>query len=725
MKREEYLSAVKLLKDADNAYYNGSKELMSNKEYDELRDQVSVYELENPDNLGYTNTVGHESSKILSKVTHEYPALSLDKTKDVDVLASEFRKGAKACNGDSVVFMWKMDGGTAVATYADGKLIRLATRGNGEIGSDITHNAPYIEGLPLEIAYKGNLTVRGEIVMSYPDFDKINANLPDDEKFANPRNLANATASCLPKSVEDIKNRPLKFFAFTVITDAGITNVNWKNNPFSTTLEKMSDKTEMVVVPYRFDGFQLNYFSERLRFAYILGFNVVPYLLYHVDDIEDAIEEWTNDAAKYVYPVDGLVVALNFAAYADILPGTGHHPNHMVGMAFKWADETAETVLRDIEWSASRTGLLNPVAVFDPVELCGTTVSRASLHNLSYIVDKDLRIGDTITVYKANMIIPQVDKNLSAKERENKVKIMQDYISIKKCPICGGDLSIHTSEDGNVQSLYCSDITCPAKKIGAFVHFCERDCMNIEGMSEATITKFVEKGFLKYLSDIFKLERFKEDIEKMEGFGSKSYTNLINAVNAAKTTDFVSFLHSLGIPNVGKGQAKIIKPLAEKYMQEINQVETEMPVNNLWETFADLIIKDFDFSQLEGIGPVINKRIYDSWVATDIKEFCGYIGETSELEDILSFLTFTDTVETTANTLNGLTFVITGSLNHFNNRDELVSVIEKNGGKVSGSVSKNTSYLINNDVTSTSGKNKKAQELSVPIISEEDFLKMI
>ena len=672
---EKMNELVSILNNAAIAYYNG-EEIMSNLEYDMLLEELELLEKKTgvilPDSP--TQRVGAAAVNKLPKVRHEYPAKSLAKTKDYEEFVSAFQKGFSATGCDDVILMWKLDGSTLQCTYNNGKLVTAATRGNGETGSDVTHNAKYIKGLPLSIPYKGKMVVRGEATMSYEEFDRINKSLPAEEQYKNPRNLANATIQLLDSN--EMCKREIWFNAFNLV---------YMDNIPST-------------------------FYERLALLYGWGFNLVEAEIVKINVLKRTMKMWEYYIDECCFPVDGLVVAFNDASYAEKLPGTGHNPHVLVGYAFKWKDETAETVLRDIEWSASRTGLLNPVAVFDPVELAGTTVSRASVHNISYIMDKDLMIGDTITVYKANMIIPQIAENLSTNEERQSVKISSKYSLAEKCPVCNEVTGVHTSEDGETMTLLCVNPHCPAKMIGKFVHFCDRDCMNIEGMSEATIERFVEKGFIKEYADIFKLDRFRSEIIAMEGFGQKSYENLIVATEKARITDFVSFIHALGIPNIGKGQAKLFN---KEYKGDII------------EFFKDVQARKF-FQYIDGIGEVIEDNLW-RW-GNDYLRFIVLpnVKYNDEIKNLMPLLIFKKEEESRAEkVLDGLTFVITGDVHHFKNRAELQAKIEELGGKATGSVTGKTSYLINNDVSSTSGKNKKAKELGIPIISEEEFLNMI
>ena len=665
---QDMRSLVDQLNTAADSYYNSGIELISNKEYDELYDKLVLMEKQSNTHLfdSPTQRVGYVTKVDgLKKVRHEFPALSLAKTKDI----SEFPKIFNVRNKMATV-MWKCDGSTVVATYDKNHLTCLATRGNGEIGQDITHNAPFIKGLPLTIPYSGKMICRGEAVMTYKEFNRVNAELPAEEQYKNPRNLANATISMLDSS--EMRKREIWFEGFKLVyVERGST--------------------------------PLSGFSGGLAFMLDNGMNVVEYRTAPVssgydDDLITVMNDFTNRVSECPYPVDGLVVAADDVDFASQQPGTAHNPSPLVGYALKWKDDTVETTLRAIEWSASRTGLLNPVAVFDPVELEGTTVTRASLHNVSYIMEKNLLLEDRITVFKANKIIPQVAENLDA----NKHGPIDPTWLCHRCPVCGQLTVLETSKDGSTVCK-CVNPDCAAKHIGKFVHFAERDCMNIVGMSEQTVTKLVEAGYLKYFSDFYNLYLHKEDMEKWEGFGKKAIENLLSAIEASRKTSFVPFIHALGIPNVGLGQSKL---LSKHFGGDIHK-------------FLKCEGWDYDFTQIEGFGDVINKSLQD-WFAAEIKP-----GWDTETFNLLNELTFTAPVTTVESTLTGKTFVITGSVEHFENRDALKEFIESKGGKTSGSVSKNTTFLINNDVTSTSGKNQKAKTLNIPIISEEDFLKMV
>lgn len=673
---------IDTLNSASADYYNGGTSNMSDHDWDIMFDKLK--EMEKNTGIVYpdspTQIVG-TPVKVdgLLSVQHEYEARSLGKTKDISVFPEIFRKRAAGM----AVVMWKLDGSTIVLTYDGGELTLAATRGNGETGSDITHNAPYIKGIPMKIPYKGHLVTRGEAVMSYAEFERINNEITNEEdQYANPRNLANATITMQDSA--EMKERTIQFFAFNLVY--------------------MDDS-----LPEDQDTFM-----GRLDYLDSLGFDTV-YRLYgdSQSDLIDVMNGFSDAVPQFEYPVDGLVVASDDVRYAESLPGTGHHPDPLVGYALKWEDEEVETVLREIEWSPSRTGLINPVAVFDPVHLEGTEVTRASLHNVSILKEKRLRVGDTITVYKANKIIPQVAANLTP---GNELDYAESHPV--HCPCCGQETEPRiTGKDKLVEVAMCMNPECPAKHVKKFVHFAERDCMNIKGLSEATLQKFIERGFIREFADLYHLDRYKDQIVEMEGFGQKSYDKLIAAVEASRKTSFVPFIHALGIPNIGKGQAKLFN---KEYKGDI-------------EFFFDDVYRRHDFTHIEGIGDVLNDNLLQ-WG----NEYLRYIPFEDCLDkvssplnlEIYNLLKEVD-IEIPNRSddgylkLDGKIFVITGKLNHFVNRDELVAKIEELGGKASGSVSKNTTCLINNDVNSTSGKNKKAKELDVSIISEDDFLKMI
>ena len=684
-KKKEMETLIKALNEASSAYYNGGTSSMSDREWDAMFDQLKKMEEET--GVVYPNSptqgVGApvKVDKLL-EVRHEFPARSLDKTKDISVFPKIFGKRAAGM----AVVMWKLDGSTIVLTYDDGQLALAATRGNGETGTDITHNAPYIAGIPQKIPYKGHLVVRGEAVMSYKEFERLNNSRPEGvEEYANPRNLANSTVGM--KDSEEMRKRKIQFFAFTLV--------------------HMDDQ-----IPDDQDTFM-----GRLNYLDSLGFDTV-YRLYgdSQSDLIDVMNGFSDAVEQFEYPVDGLVVASDDVRYAEILPGTGRNPDPLVGYALKWQDEIVDTVLRKIEWSLGRTGVITPVAFFDPVELEGTTVSRASVHNVSIMKKYRLRVGDTIGVYKANKIIPQVAVNYTADENHTPTLKYKESHSVH-CPCCGMETESHISDDGTTEIEVCVNPKCPAKDVKKFAHFVERDCMNIKGLSEATLQKFLDSGFLHEFADLYHLDRYKDQIVSMEGFGQKSYDNLIDSVEKSRRTSFVPFIHSLGIPNIGKGQAKLFD---KEYNGDVEKF------------FVD-VFQRHDFTHIEGIGEVLNDNLW-KWG----NEYLRYIpfGDCHDrvypflnlevchlLKEVKNQVPKESSVD--AAPLAGKTFVITGKLKHFANRDALVAKIEELRGKTSGSVSKNTSYLINNDVESTSGKNKKAKELGVPVISEDEFLEMI
>lgn len=680
---KEMRECIDTLNKASAAYYNGGNTIMSDQEWDAMFDRLKKMEEETgivyPDSP--THSVG-APVKVdeLQIVKHEFPALSLDKTKDIQEFPEIFKKRAAGM----AVVMWKLDGGTIVLTYDNGELIRAATRGNGEVGSDITHNAPYIKGIPMKIPYKGHLVTRGEAVMSYGEFERINSGIVNEEdQYANPRNLANATI--IMQDSAEMKDRKIQFFAFKLV---------YMDDP----LPESQDT-----------------FMGRLNYLDSLGFDTV-YRLYgdSQSDLIDVMNGFSDAVPQFEYPVDGLVVASDDVRYAEKLPETGRHPNPLVGYALKWKDEEVKTTLTEIEWSPSRTGRINPVAVFDPVHLEGTEVTRASLHNVSILKEKRLRVGDSITVFKANKIIPQIAKNLTPGSKLTYAESHPVY-----CPCCGQETEPRiTCKDGRtVEVAMCMNPECPAKHVKKFVHFVERDCMNIKGLSEATLQKFIERGFIREFADLYHLDRYKEQIVEMEGFGQKSYDKLIAAVEASRKVTFVPFIHALGIPNIGKGQAKLFN---KEYSGDVKKF------------FLD-VFQRHDFTHIEGIGEVLNDNLW-RW-GNEYLRYIPFEDYSNRIWPLLNLEIYNllkeveiqvpEKVSTAAVSLNGKTFVITGKLNHFVNRDALVAKIEELGGKSSGSVSKNTSYLINNDVESTSGKNKKAKELGIPIISEEEFLDMI
>ena len=645
-KTERMKELVELLNQASKAYYQQDTEIMSNLEYDALYDELAALEQETGLILSKspTQNVGYEIISELPKERHPAPMLSLDKTKSVEDLA--------AWLGDKTgVMSWKMDGLTVVLTYEDGVLVKAVTRGNGEIGEVITNNAKVFANLPNQIAYKGPLTIRGEAVITYTDFERINATIPDiDSKYKYPRNLCSGSVRQLNNQITAERN--VHFFAFNML-DTGDAEIDATMN-------------------------------SKFDFLTSLGFEVVE----HVDVTAATMQEIVTHFAEKIetndFPSDGLVLSFDDVEYGKSLGRTAKFPRDSI--AFKWADEEAETTLRHIEWSPSRTGLINPVAVFDAVSLEGTSVSRASVHNVSIVKQLQLGIGDTIKVYKANMIIPQISENLT---KSGTLEIPDT------CPACGGKTEIR--EDNQAQTLVSPNPACPAKAIKLFTHFVSRNAMNIDGLSEATLQKFLDCGFIEELYDIYRIDRYETEIVKLEGFGQKSYDNMMESIEASRTTQLARVLYGLGILNVGTAMAKSIC----KYFKD----DVEAIIH------ADAA----QFAEIEKIGDVI---------AEGIVAYFADPNNIRVLREILKEVTLVVEENTAPQDLEGKTFVITGSLNHFANRDELKKLIEDRGGKVAGSVSSKTTYLINNDVLSSSSKNKKAKSLGIPIISEDDFLQL-
>ena len=637
---------VNILNEASKAYYQEDREIMSNFEYDALYDEL--VSLEEETGLVFSNSptvkVGYEILSELPKERHAAPMLSLDKTKSVEDLKSWLKD-------KTGVLSWKMDGLTVVLTYNEGVLKKAVTRGNGEIGEVITNNAKVFANIPQKIPYSGELVIRGEAVIKYSDFEKINARITDVEaKYKNPRNLCSGSVRQLNNEITAKRN--VHFFAFNML-DTGDVDI---------------DKS----------------INSKFDFLTGLGFEVVEHKDVTAGNIENVVKYFADSIASNDFPSDGLVLSYDDIAYGKSLGRTAKFPRDSI--AFKWADEQAETTLRQVEWSPSRTGLINPVAIFDSVSLEGTSVSRASIHNVSIVKQLKLGIGDTIKVYKANMIIPQISENLT----------MSGNLDIPDiCPACGKNTIL--KNENEVETLYCPNMECPAKSIKLFTHFVSRNAMNIDGLSEATLEKILDKGFIADLYDLYRLEQYKDEIIEMEGFGEKSYDNMIASLDASRNTDLTRVIYGLGILNVGHATAKLICKHFKNDIDAIISAEAE------------------EFTQIEGIGDVIAEGIV------------AYFADSNNirvLRELLKELTIVEEVNDMEQDLEGLTFVITGSLEHFANRDELKKLIEDRGGKVSGSVSAKTSYLINNDVTSSSSKNKKAKSLNVPIISEDDFLKL-
>lgn len=643
-----------LLMKASEAYYNEDREIMSNFEYDKLYDELKALE----DEYGIkaenslTENVGFVAAEFLPKVRHEKPMLSLDKTKDREVLKDFL-------NDKEGVLSYKLDGLTIVVTYENGKFVSGITRGNGEIGEDISNNIPAFLNVPLKISYKGHLTLRGEAIITYTDFDKINDELGiGSEKYKNPRNLCSGSVRQLDPNIT--KKRNVRLVIFSLVEIGG--------------KEKTKEEEKVNST-----------FENQMKFLDDLGFETVFRKKVDKDNILDTIEFYAKDVVKNDYPSDGLVLIFNDIKYGESLGTTSKFPRN--ALAFKWQDETAETTLREVEWSPSRTGLINPVAIFDTVELEGTNVSRASLHNVSIIEELKLGIGDKIKVFKANMIIPQVEENLT---KSNNLKLPT------KCPVCGSKLKINDND--GVKTLICENKDCPVKNSKGFENFVSRNCMNIEGISIATIETFLSKGFIKEYADLYKISKHRDEIVKLEGFGEKSYQNIIDAVDKSRDTECYRVINALGIMGIGTANAKI---LSKHFNNEIEKIAN-----------ASLD----ELQAINDIGPVLAKSIVDYFLDKNKKKI---------FDDIIKEVKIKTDIKKGASPLDNLTFVITGSLNNYENRDALVKVIEDSGGKVASSVSKNTNYLINNDVASNSTKNKKAKELGVKIISEADFEKLI
>ena len=655
---------------ASRAYYQESREIMSNFEYDRLYDELLELEKETGTVLAGSPTqkVGYEVLSELPKEAHEAPMLSLDKTKEVPVL-QEWLGSQKG------LLSWKLDGLTIVLTYEGGELVKAVTRGNGEIGEGITNNAKVFANVPLRIPYQGQLILRGEAVIKYSDFARINEEIEDvDAKYKNPRNLCSGSVRQLNNEIT--AKRSVNFEAFMLVQAVAAENAGAAED--AATVGMPDDGTD--------HGRFHNSRREQFEWLKTQGFDVVEYKEVNAAALPDAVAEFAEAIQSYDIPSDGLVLLMDDIAYGDALGRTAKFPRNSI--AFKWADEILETTLREIEWSASRTGLINPVAIFDPVELEGTTVSRASVHNISIMEAMELGVGDTITVYKANMIIPQIAENLT---RSGNIVIP------KICPVCGGETQIRQMND--VKSLYCMNPDCQAKKIKSFSLLVSRDALNIDGLSEATLEKFIAAGFIHSYADMFHLDRHKEAIVSMEGFGEKSYENLMAAVKKASHTNLVRVVYGIGVAGIGLANAKMLCRAFGYDFDKMRHATAE------------------ELTAVDGIGAVLA----DAWIAYFASE-----KNREAVDGLLAELTIENEAENTeAAIFAGMTFVITGSVQHFASRKELQAFIEARGGKATSSVTAKTTYLINNDVTSNSSKNKKAKELGIPIISEQDFLNMM
>ena len=636
---------IDILNKAASVYYQGKDEIMSNFEYDRMYDELSALEKESGLVLAGSPTqkVGYEVLSELPKQTHPSPMLSLDKTKQVDELSNWL-------GGKEGLLSWKMDGLTVVLTYENGELLNAVTRGNGVVGEVITNNAKVFKNLPVNIPFKGRMVLRGEAIITYSEFKKINALLSEEEQYKNPRNLCSGSVRQLNNEITAKRN--VELYAFTLVEAEG---VDFKNSQ-----------------------------QNKMEFMKEQGFQTVEYKVVTAKNIYETVEWFSEKVKTNDFPSDGLVLLYDDISYGESLGSTAKFPRNAI--AFKWADETAKTKLTEVEWSASRTGLINPVAIFEPVELEGTTVSRASVHNISIVKELKLGIGDTIEVYKANMIIPQIAQNIT---KSGSLEIPD------KCPVCGEKTSIHKEND--VEVLFCENPDCLAKKIKSISLFVSRDAMNIDGMSEATIEKFISKGFLHELADLFKLNRYKDEIISMDGFGEKSYEKLVKAAETAKITTTAKFIYSLGIANIGLSNAKMVCKAFSNDLEKIRHASID------------------ELVEIDGVGEII---------AESFVKFFANENNNHMVDDLLDIVTLEDEENDNANDMEGMNFVITGSVNNFSNRSEVKELIEGRGGKVTGSVTSKTKYLINNDSTSNSSKNKKAKELGVQIITEDEFIDM-
>ena len=643
-KKERIKELVDILNKASKAYYQDAKEIMSNFEYDALYDELVQLEKDTGIVLANSPTVnvGYEVVSELPKEQHESPMLSLDKTKEVSVLA-DFAGDKKS------LLSWKLDGLTVVLTYQQGKLFKAVTRGNGEIGEVITNNAKTFKNIPLSIPYEGRLVLRGEAIIKYSDFEKINREIEDAQaKYKNPRNLCSGSVRQLNSEITAKRN--VNFIAFALISAE---NVDFKN-----------------------------LIEQQYLWLEQQGFEVVERKEVTSSNMEETVKYFAEKIKEYDYPSDGLVLMYDDIEYGLSLGRTAKFPRN--GIAFKWEDEQAETTLEYIEWSPSRTGLINPVAVFKPVELEGTTVTRASVHNISIMEELKLGDGDTIKVYKANMIIPQISENVT---KSGKCVIPEI------CPACGERTEI--KNDNGVKTLYCPNKQCPAKHVKLYSLFVSRNAMNIDGLSEETLEKFIDAGYIHEFADIFNLSRYQKEIVETPGFGQKSYDNLIDSLNKAREVELHALLYSLGIPNIGVANAKLICKYFNNDIEKITHATAE------------------ELVKIDGIGDKMAVKFVEYFSDKEnIKKF----------NNLLNELTIIKEENNEEQNMTGLNFVVTGSVERFANRNEVKDYIEKRGGKVTGSVTSKTNYLINNDLLSNSSKNKKAKELGIEIINEEQFL---
>ena len=645
--RERMKELIGRLQEAAKAYYQENREIMSNLEYDRLYDELQKLEAETGVVLAGSPslTVGYEAVDELPKEAHERPMLSLDKTKDKEALKNFI-------GSQKTLLSWKLDGLTIVLTYRGGELDKAVTRGNGVIGEVVTNNARVFVNLPLKVPYQGELILRGEALITYSDFEEINRTIPEAEaRYKNPRNLCSGSVRQLDNRITAA--RKVRFYAFGLVKADG---VDFKNSR-----------------------------EKQMEWLKGQGFETVPYHMVTAKDVDREIAWFEQQIVHNDFPSDGLVALYDDIAYGDSLGSTSKFPRN--SYAFKWADEIRQTRLLEIEWSPSRTGLINPIAVFEPVELEGTTVSRASVHNISILKELELGAGDEISVYKANMIIPQIAENIT----RSGFKDLPEC-----CPACGEKTRIQ--KDREVEVLCCPNPDCPAKAIKSFTLFVSRDALNIDGLSEATLEKWIGRGFLHDFADIFELGRYRKEVVSMEGFGEKSFVNLMESIEKARHTTLPRLIYGLGIPNVGAANAKL---LCRRFGYDLQRIE---------------MAKEEELCEIEGVGEVIAKAVTSYFSRPKNREI---------LEHLKKHLLLEKPQEEAAQSLSGKTFVITGNVRHFENRSQLKAEIEKYGGKVTGSVSKKTDYLINNDKTSSSAKNQKAQELGVAVISEEDFLEML
>lgn len=644
-KSERIKELVELLNKAGRAYYQEAEEIMSNFEYDKLYDELLSLEKETEIVLANSPTVnvGYEVVSELPKEQHGSPMLSLDKTKEVETLAAF--AGERKC-----LLSWKLDGLTVVLTYNNGSLQKAVTRGNGQVGEVITANARTFKNIPVSIPFKGELTLRGEAVIKYSDFEEINKSIEDiDAKYKNPRNLCSGSVRQLNSEITAKRN--VNFMAFALI--------NAENVDFQNSMEN-----------------QFKWLENQ-------GFDVVEHKRVTQDNMKETVEYFAEKIKTYDYPSDGLVLMYDDIAYGISLGSTAKFPRN--GIAFKWEDEQAETTLKYIEWSPSRTGLINPVAVFEPVELEGTTVTRASVHNVSIVEQLALHSGDRIKVYKANMIIPQISENLT---QTGNIDVPDT------CPACGHNTEIRN--DNGIKTLYCPNKQCPAKNIKAFTLFVSRNAMNIDGLSEETLEKFIDAGYIREFADIYRISRYREEITNTSGFGEKSYDNLITSLNKSRNVELHALIYSLGIPNIGVANAKLICKYFDNDLKKIRHATVE------------------ELVKIDGIGDKMAEKF---------TEYFSDKENVEKLDRLLQEVTIKNPeANHNAQNMEGLNFVVTGSVNHFANRNEVKEYIEQRGGKVTGSVTSKTNYLINNDIMSNSSKNKKAKELGIEIITEEQFI---